>query len=186
MMDFYGSLCADFIPEMRGCSANGWDPMMEEMETWCDRDSRVMKPLSFSPSPTRSGETPQSPEHMPQSALWGKIANLNAEATVLGISNVIHFGPGVHLTKEVGGQVVTAGITEQVAQISGGSRNGSRGGLSNTRLKIVTSCTLIMHLALRRLCNIIAVCASSFLRNCCLRKKKERKKKRRETVVCTS
>jgi hypothetical protein len=52
-----------------------------------------------------------------QSALWDKIADLNAEASALGYSNVSHFGPGAQLTKEVGGQLVEAGITEQVADM---------------------------------------------------------------------
>lgn len=96
-------------------SADGWDPMMEEVETWCDRESQVTKPLSFSPSPPRSDEMLQSPVYTPQSALWDKVADLNDEATTLGINNVIHFRPGVQLTKGVGEQTVTAGITEQVA-----------------------------------------------------------------------
>jgi hypothetical protein len=117
MMDFYGSLCADFIPEMAVGSTNHWDPMLEEMETWCDREIAVTRPLSFSPLPPRSDEMVRSPEYTPQSALWDRVADLNTEAAALGINNVVHFGPGVQLTKEVGGKIVTAGITEQVAQM---------------------------------------------------------------------
>lgn len=117
MMDFYGSLCADFIPEMAVGSTNHWDPMLEEMETWCDREIAVTRSLSFSPLPPRSDEMVRSPEYTPQSALWDRVADLNTEAAALGINNVIHFGPRVQLTKEVGGKIVTAGITEQVAQM---------------------------------------------------------------------
>ena len=46
---------------------------------------------------------------------WGKLAELNEEAAALGYSNVIHFGPGVQ--QEVDGQVITTGITEQVADM---------------------------------------------------------------------
>jgi hypothetical protein len=45
------------------------------------------------------------------------VAELNVEAAALGYNNVIHFGPGVQLTKEVGGQTVTAGIIAQVAEM---------------------------------------------------------------------
>jgi hypothetical protein len=117
MMDFYGSLCADFIPEMAVGSTNYWDPMLEEMETWCDREIAVTRPLSFSPLPSRSDKMVRSPEYTPQSAIWDRVADLNTEAAALGINNVIHFGPRVQLTKEVGGKIVTAGITEQVAQM---------------------------------------------------------------------
>lgn len=30
-------------------------------------------------------------EYIPQSALWGKVADLNAGAAALGLGNVVHF-----------------------------------------------------------------------------------------------
>jgi hypothetical protein len=89
--------------------------MVEEIATVCGRV--LEKPISFSPSPQRPDEIVASPEYTPQSDLWDKGAELNAEATALGYNNVIHFGPGVQLTKEIGDQVVTAGITAQVANL---------------------------------------------------------------------
>jgi hypothetical protein len=86
--------------------------MMEEMDTLCDWETR--KQISSSPSPPRSDEIVGCPEYTPQSDLLDKVAELNTEAAALGFSNVIHFGPEVQLTKEVGDQMVTAGITEQV------------------------------------------------------------------------
>ena len=44
-----------------------------------------------------------------------KLAALNEEAAALGYGNVIHFGPGVQ--QEIEGQVITTGITEQVAEL---------------------------------------------------------------------
>jgi hypothetical protein len=49
--------------------------------------------------------------------VWDKVAKLNVEAAALGYNNDIQFGPGVQLTKDVGGQTVTAGITAQVADL---------------------------------------------------------------------
>jgi hypothetical protein len=77
----------------------------------------VDRPLSFSPSPARDDEIIASPVYMPQPALWDKVAALNEEAAALGYGNVIHFGPGVQLTKETGGKIVIAGITEQAAEM---------------------------------------------------------------------
>ncbi|KAG0513500.1 hypothetical protein BDA96_10G108000 [Sorghum bicolor] len=75
--------------------------MVEEVESVCVR--AVERPISFSPSPQRSDEIMASPEYTPQSVLWDKVAQFNEEATALGYNNVIHFGPGVQLTKEIGG-----------------------------------------------------------------------------------
>lgn len=80
-------------------------------------DSVMGRPISFSPSPPREDELTASPTYVPQYALWDKIADLNAEGSALGYSNVIHFGPKAQLTKEVGGQLVEAGIIEQVADM---------------------------------------------------------------------
>ena len=44
-----------------------------------------------------------------------KLAALNEEAAALGYGNVIHFGPRVQ--QEIEGQVITTGITEQVAEL---------------------------------------------------------------------
>jgi hypothetical protein len=85
-------------------------------------EQAVQRPISFpssptSPSPARPDEVFASPEYTMQPTLWDKVAELNMEAAALGYNNVIHFGPGIQLTKEIGGQTVTAGITEQVADM---------------------------------------------------------------------
>jgi hypothetical protein len=113
MLEFYKRFCDDAIPVGQG--AGYWDPMLEEFSAMCD--SVMRRPISFSPSPPREDELTASPTYVSQSALWDKIADLNAEASALCYSNVSHFGPGAQLTKEVGGQLVEAGITEQVADM---------------------------------------------------------------------
>lgn len=93
----------------------GWDPMLGEASAMCRM--MVSRPLSFSLPPFPPVETPGSPEYRPVSALWNKVADLNDEATALGLGSVIHFGLGVQLTQEVGGQMVKTAITEQVAEM---------------------------------------------------------------------
>lgn len=46
------------------------------------------------------------------------MADLNEEAAALGYGNVIHFGPGVQLSQEIGGQLRATAISEQVADIA--------------------------------------------------------------------
>ena len=77
----------------------------------------VCRPLCFSPPPFPPEETPGSPDYTPVSALWSKVADLNEEATTLGYNNVVHFGRGVQLSQEVGGQLRETAITEQVADM---------------------------------------------------------------------
>lgn len=77
----------------------------------------MSRPLSFSPPPLPPVDTPASPEYRPVSTLWNKVADLNEEATALGLSSVIHFGPGVQLSQEVGGRIVETAITDQVAEM---------------------------------------------------------------------
>ena len=89
----------------------------------------VCRPLSFSLPPFPPEETPGSPDnpdYTPVSTLWGKVADLffgikvadlNEEATVLGYNKVVHFGPGVQLSQEIGGQLRETAITEQVADM---------------------------------------------------------------------
>jgi hypothetical protein len=74
--------------------------MVEEIETLYVRAAD--RPISFSPSPPRSDEIIAFLEYTPQHELWDKAAELNAEAIALGFNNVIHFGPGVQPTKEIG------------------------------------------------------------------------------------
>lgn len=115
MMEFYKSFCCDVLPEQPVRTVGSWDPMLEENSAVCGQTTGI--PLSFSPSPPRPDEMVASPEYRPQSAIWDKITELNEEAAALGYNNVIHFGPGVQLASEDGGQMVTAGITEQVAEM---------------------------------------------------------------------
>lgn len=57
----------------------------------------------------------RSSVYVPNNTNWDKIAELNVEATALGYNHVIHFGPGVR--QEVEGQLISTGITEQVADL---------------------------------------------------------------------
>lgn len=115
MMDFYKGLCEDDITTANCGSYMGWDPMLGEASAMCREVAA--RPLSFSPPPFPSLEIPTSPVYTPVSALWSKVADLNEEATALGLGNVVHFRPRHQLTQEVGGQVVETTITEQVAEL---------------------------------------------------------------------
>jgi hypothetical protein len=75
----------------------------------------MQKPLSFSPPGIPSVEEVTSPVYMPNPTNWDRLAELNEEAHALANDNVIHFGPRVQ--QEIDGQVVTTGITEQVAEL---------------------------------------------------------------------
>jgi hypothetical protein len=115
MMEFYKSLGGDGLPDQHVHRDSSWDPMVEEIETVYVQ--AIERPISFSPSLPRPDEITASSEYTPQSALWDKVAELNTEATTLGFNNVINFGPGIQLTKEVGGQTIAIGITAQVADM---------------------------------------------------------------------
>lgn len=116
MLEFYKGLCNDDIGCVAGRGAAvAWDPMPGEAADMCQR--MVSRPLSFSPPPSPGEETPRSPEYTPVSALFRKVADLNEEATALGYNHVVHFGPAVQLTQEVGGQLRETAITEQVAEL---------------------------------------------------------------------
>jgi hypothetical protein len=75
----------------------------------------VSRPLSFSPEGVSLEEAVHSPVYTPSAANWNKLAELNEEATALGLGNIIHFGPGVQ--QELDDQMITCGITEQVADM---------------------------------------------------------------------
>lgn len=87
--------------------------MVEEALAACTE--AVNRPLSFSPPGIPADEEIRSPIYTPSTACFDKIVALNEEAVALGYSNVIHFGLGVQC--EVDGQLITAGITEQVADM---------------------------------------------------------------------
>lgn len=82
MLDFYMGFCSDDISCVaeRG-AAVAWDPMLGEAADMCQR--MVSRPLSFSPLSFLLGEAPGSPEYIPVSTLWRKVADLNEEATAL-------------------------------------------------------------------------------------------------------
>ena len=65
--------------------------------------------------PTRGD--PRLTDYTPVFALWSKVVDLNEEASALGYNNVVHFGPGVQLSQEIGGQLRETAITEQVADM---------------------------------------------------------------------
>jgi hypothetical protein len=115
MMEFYKSLGGDGLPDQHVHRDSSWDPMVEEIETVYVQ--AIERLISFSPSLPRPDEITASSEYTPQSVLWDKVVELNTEATTLGFNNVINFGPGIQLTKEVGGQTIAAGITAQVADM---------------------------------------------------------------------
>lgn len=97
MMEFYKDLCKDGIDGAAAFGASlGWDPMLGEASAMCR--NMVDRPLSFSPPPFPLEEAQGSPVYTPVSTLWGKVAELNEEATALGYNNVVHFGPGVQQT----------------------------------------------------------------------------------------
>ncbi|KAG0535864.1 hypothetical protein BDA96_03G014800 [Sorghum bicolor] len=85
--------------------------MVEEALAACTEATN--RPLSFSPPGSPLADELRSPIYTPSN--WDKLAELNEEARALGCQNVIHFGPGIQ--QEVDGQVITAGITEQVAEM---------------------------------------------------------------------
>jgi hypothetical protein len=84
MMEFYKNLCGDELPVQHGTGDHSWDPMVEEIAMVCGRV--IERPISFSPSPQRTDDIIASLEYTPQTMLWDKVAELNAE------------GPGVHVT----------------------------------------------------------------------------------------
>jgi hypothetical protein len=87
--------------------------MVEEALAACAE--AVNRPLSFSPPGIRADEEIHSLTYTPSTACWDKTAALNEKAVALGNNNDIHFGPGVQC--EVDGQLITASITEQVAEM---------------------------------------------------------------------
>jgi hypothetical protein len=75
----------------------------------------INKPLSFSPPRSPLAAELRSLTYTPNATNWDKLAELNEEVRALGHQNVIHFGLGVQ--QQVDGQVITTGITEQVAEL---------------------------------------------------------------------
>jgi hypothetical protein len=112
MMDFYKDNCTGDICAASAFSLSDHDPMVEEALVACAES--VNRLLSFSP-PDILVEEIHSPIYTPSAANGGKIAALNEEAAALGYNNVIHFRPPAQC--EVDGQLITAGITEQEADM---------------------------------------------------------------------
>jgi hypothetical protein len=113
MMEFYKTTCTSDIWTASPLSLGEHDPMVEEALAACA--AAVNRSLSFSLLRMPSEEVIRSPEYILGAANWDKLAKLNEEAATLGYGNVIHFGPGSQ--GMVDGQVATAGITEQVADL---------------------------------------------------------------------
>jgi hypothetical protein len=109
MLDFYRETCTcDIWPPSMGYMGMQ-DPMIEEALPACAE--ALARPLSFSLRGGYSEDVSPSLTYTPNATSWDKVAELNEEASALGLGNVIHFGSGVQ--QEVDGQVVTTGITQQ-------------------------------------------------------------------------
>jgi hypothetical protein len=112
ILDFYKDTCVGDIWTAFSQPMD-YDPMIGEALAACTEV--VSRPLSFSPPGSPLAEELRSPAYTHNAVNCDKLAELNEEATALGLNHVIHFGPGVQ--QEVDGCLVTTGITEQVAEL---------------------------------------------------------------------
>lgn len=112
-MEFYKETCTGDICPSFDRPFGDYDPMIGEVLAACVQ--AISRPLSFSPPGSPSAMEMQSPIYTPNDTNWSKIAELNEEAAAMGYNHVIHFGPGAQ--HEAAGQVITTGITEQVAEM---------------------------------------------------------------------